>query len=202
MEQLYPSLVSNRAAPTTGKLIMEFVNRLPPTLVLQFFPGYKKLLDEIASKNWKYLYIETFGKYLLELEFQGEACKIIPHSPDWFLKGRFSINVELGKPLPELKVEGVDEFRINISTESFPRAVTIDLVKQVITYIESIFWDWNDEWINDQEKLSKASEVYTVVKWLIEEKKFKLHENLSEERCKELLQKFVRYDSESGVKKT
>ncbi|MEM1677383.1 MAG: hypothetical protein QW095_06065 [Nitrososphaerota archaeon] len=199
---VYPIyLVIHQKAIAEGKITLKYSGRLTPELALKCAPEYRSILEEIVSKGWRYLYIETMGRYSIELDLSGRPSRIIPYAADWYVTGRFFIDVELSKPLPELKVEGVDEFRINISTKNFPRAVTVDLAKQVITYIESVFWDWSDEWINDQEKLSNALEVYPVVKWLIEEKKFKLHENLSEERCRELLQKFAEYESKIGVTK-
>ncbi|MBS7654642.1 MAG: hypothetical protein QXO01_03305 [Nitrososphaerota archaeon] len=196
----YPTfLITNQKAVANGKLTLEYDGRLTPELVLKNFLEYKSILDEITLKGWKYLYIEMTGKYFVELEFSGQPSRIIPYAADWFTKGRFSIDVELGKPFPEVKIKEVDEFHINISTKSFPRSVTVELVKQIITYVENTFWDWMDEWMEDKEKLSKAFEVYEVVRWLMEEKKFKLHENLHEERCRGLLQKFREYESKNEI---
>jgi hypothetical protein len=90
-----------------------------------------------------------------------------------------------------LKIKEVNEFRINISTSSFSRAVTLDIAKQIITtYIEDCFWNRKDSWREDKEKLSRALEVYEVVKWLLNEKNFQLYDGLSEKKVKDLSQKF------------
>jgi hypothetical protein len=60
----------------------------------------KKFLDEILLKGWRYLYIEVKGKYFIELELSGQECRIIPHIPDWYIKGHFLIEVKLGKFVP------------------------------------------------------------------------------------------------------
>jgi len=188
-------LISNRPASTNGKLILEYNDRLIPELVLNQFSQYKEFLDEILLKGWRYLYIEVKGKYSLELELSGQECRIIPQTPDWYIKGHFLMEVRLEKPVPELKIKEVDEFRINISTRSFPRTVTLDLAKHIITYIEDCLWNWDDSWRRDKEKLSRALEVYEVVKWLLDEKNFQLHESLSEKKVKNLLRKFDEYKS-------
>jgi hypothetical protein len=175
-----------------GRLTIEYTGRLIPEEVLKTFTEYKEMLNEIKEKGWRYIYIEITGKSLMELEVTDYPCKIIPYGV-WAGADAFTLDIDLGRRLPEVRVGEVEQFRINIATKSFPRAVTVDLAKQVITYVEENFWNWKDEWKDDQSRLQPAKEVYEVVKWLIEERKFKLHENYQIEKYQEIKEKFEKY---------
>lgn len=176
-----------------GNISLEFSGKIIPEDILSSFEEFKLLLEEIKSKGFRYLYIETEGKYSVEINLTNQECSIYPLDDFRYIKDpRVAISVEiLAKQLPEkVKIKEVTKFKINISTDVYPRAVTVDLAKNIILYIHETFWNWNDEWINDEEKLSQALKIYEVVKWLLEEKMFKLHEDLNIEHCRNLLEKF------------
>ncbi|MEM3953241.1 MAG: hypothetical protein QXP74_07545, partial [Nitrososphaerota archaeon] len=77
-------LVVNQKAVAEGKLILKYSGRLTPELALKCAPEYKAILEEIMSKGWKYLYIETMGRYSIELDLSGKYSRIIPYTADWF----------------------------------------------------------------------------------------------------------------------
>jgi hypothetical protein len=181
-----------------GKLTLEYSGRLIPEKVLETFPEYKKMLDEIKEKGWRYVYIEISGKSLIDLEISDYPCKVIPYGV-WAGPNAFTLDIDLGRKLPELKVGEVEQFRINIASKSYPRIVTVDLAKQVITYIDENFWNWKDEWKDDEQKLQPAREAYEVVKWLVEEKKFKLHEEYRAEKYQEIKEKFDKMLGHGGL---
>ena len=83
-------------------------------------------------------------------------------------------------------VPEVQEFRVNVSSKSFPRAATVDLAKGVVTYLHDHFWRWEKGWEADEKKLSDAKEIYEIATWLVDVKKFKLIDAFKPERYQEL----------------
>jgi hypothetical protein len=149
--------------------------------ILKFHPEIQSTLDEIVTKGWKYLYIETRGKAIAEHSLEEGVYRLVYESG--MTNFDYYVEVHIGTNLPELtEIPDILEFRINISTEHFPRAATIDLSKNLITYLHAAFWRYE----KDSTKLTEAIEVYQVAKWLIDEKKLNLHENLDITRYKEL----------------
>ncbi|MEM2332933.1 MAG: hypothetical protein QXF28_08495 [Nitrososphaerota archaeon] len=98
------------------------------------------------------------------------------------------------------KITGVDLEKLiyNIfGKNTFPRAITVDVQKKIITYVGDVFWNWEEEWIKDEAKKVKAVEIYKMLKWFIEEKGFQLSQEYSIERYKQLSQVFEKILSES-----
>ncbi|MEM3398251.1 MAG: hypothetical protein QXQ84_04205 [Nitrososphaerota archaeon] len=168
-----------------GKITVEFSGKISPEAALEACPEFKNMLSEIKEKGWRYFYIEMEGSTFIELDFTGNPSKILPYS-FWGKRTFFSINIDIGEKLPEAKIKSVDMFKINVSTKDLPRAVTIDLSKKLIIYIDESFWNWQEEWRNDESKRSLALEVFKIVKWLIEEKGYRLDEKYDVQRYKEL----------------
>ena len=69
------------------------------------------------------------------------------------------------------------------------------MYKKIITYISDSFWRWEDEWVNDESKKTKALEIYELLKWFIEEKGFQLTHEYSIERWKHLSEIFEKIKS-------
>lgn len=163
--------------------------------ILMFHPEIQKELDEIASKGWKFLYIETIATSTWELnitksKFEIKSVPIEVYGAKPRKSGRIlelSINDELPKmtAMPEIQV-----FRVNVCSKSFPRAATLDLSKHEVTYLHDAFWKWEAGSEVDEKKFSNAIEVYEIAAWLIDEKKFKFAEEVTEERYNELLYRF------------
>ncbi|MCS7135194.1 MAG: hypothetical protein RMI79_06150 [Nitrososphaerota archaeon] len=186
--------ILTRTGSVHGKLIAKYSGILAPEVILRALPDIKLFLEEVKSKGWKYLFIEAKSKYSIEIEINEQPCIIYPiedltHYRKEDVKLMMSVELKLIN-LSGIKIDEVDDFKINISTNNFPRAVTIDPVKRKISYINDALWNWDDELINDQEKVSQALEVYEVVKWLIDEKSFYPDKSLDENRFKEILEKF------------
>lgn len=157
----------------TGKLTFTSIGRMKASEILKFHPEIQLILDEIVEKGWKYLYIETRGKAIAEHNLEEGVYRLVYESG--MTNFDYRVEVHIGTNLPELtEIPDILEFRINISTEHFPRAATIDLSKNIITYLHDAFWRWE----KDPKRLTEALEVYQVAKWLIEEKKLKLHGKL------------------------
>jgi hypothetical protein len=151
--------------------------------ILKFHPEIQSILDEIVKKGWKYLYIETRGKAIAEHNLEEGIYRLLQSQSPGIMTTGYYFEVHIGKDPPEItEVPEILEFRINVSTEHFPRAATVDLSKNIITFLHDAFWRWE----KDPKTLKDALEVYQVAKWLIEEKKLTLHENLDIKQYKTL----------------
>ncbi|MEM3589296.1 MAG: hypothetical protein QXE25_05590, partial [Nitrososphaerota archaeon] len=151
--------ILNQKGLASGKIALEFTEILPPEEILKEFPEYKNLLNEIKENGWRYIFIHTYGKTAIEFDITNNPGKIIPYGI-WSGEGNFTINIDVGKNVPEPRIKSVDEFRINISIKDTPRALTIDIVKKIITYIDEEFWNWKDEFMEDEDKRGHAIEIY------------------------------------------
>lgn len=175
----------------SGKLRLESNDRMSAEDILKFHPELQSFLDDIEKKGWRYLYIETRGTSVAEIDLDGSPYKVrIGDIQDTSEMGPHQnvLEIELGQKLPTFNgVPEVQTFRINVSTKSFPRASTVDIAKGLVTYINEAFWSWQNGWEKDAKKLSEAREVRDVANWLFETKRQKLHESYSMERYNEIL---------------
>lgn len=184
-----------------GKVRLESSERMVAGDILKFHPELQSFLDEIEERGWRYLYIETRGTAVAEVDLDGAPytarLKNVAYAPSFDTSETkvgenmepigSILEIDLGQRV--IKLESVPEvqmFKINVSTKSFPRAATVDIPKGLVTYLNETFWTWQSEWKNDSEKLSEAREVYEVTKWLIDVKKLRLHESYSMGRYEEV----------------
>jgi hypothetical protein len=170
---------------TKGKLSIEYTDMVYPLAVLEFHPEIKAQLDEISKQGWTYLFIESRAKSVSEFEID-QSYRLLEDGVGYY------VQLYLGDhPPPITGMPEVTMFIINICTKSFPRAVTIDLSKNMITYIHEAFWEWQEGWKDDPTRLAQATEVYEVARWVLEVKKMKLHEELKMERYTALSKLFA-----------
>lgn len=163
-----------------GKLSLEYTGLVVPAAVLKFHPEFQARLEEIVQHGWTYYLVETRGRSVSDVDID-QSYRMVADGRGYF------VYLSLGEETPPVTgLPEVTEFRINISTKSFPRAVTVDLTKDTITYIHEAFWEWQEEWKDDSTKLSQATEVYEVAKWLLDVKNMKLVEGLDMGRFREL----------------
>jgi hypothetical protein len=157
--------------------------------ILKSHPELQSFLDDIEKEGWKYLYIETAGTSVAEIDLDGSQYKvrIDVNGASGVGPHQNVLEIELGqKPVTFSAVPEVEMFRINVSTKTFPRAATVDIAKGLVTYLNDAFWAWQPGWEKDAKKLSEAREVHDVAKWLLEIKRQKLHGTYSMERFNEL----------------
>ena len=178
----------------TGTVTLKFTGVMHPSDILRFHPEIQSQLDEVVKKGWKYLFIQTEGTAITELRAQAMPCRLrastsfssksLPPAP--------TLELDLGQhPLDLTSMPDVQQFRVNISTKTFPRAVSIDLVTRTATYIHDALWNWDRTWAADAAKSTQAKEVYEVARWVVEEKKFKLIEPFNPSRYGELTAEFA-----------
>jgi hypothetical protein len=176
-----------------GRLSLTSTGRMIASDILAFHPEIQAKLDEIEKKGWKYLYIETIGTSKSEITLAKSTYKIMP-SP-YHPEGRGLpdniVEITIGHEVPKVKaVPEVPLFKVNVCSASFPRAATVDLSKDEVTYLHEPFWKWEVGSEVDEKKLSDAKEVYEIAAWLIDEKKFKLGGEVTEQRYSELSYRF------------
>ena len=101
------------------------------------------------------------------------------------------LEIVIGREIPRItEIPVVQLFKVNVCSKSFRRAATIDLASYQVTYLHDPFWKWEAGSETDEKKLSDAKEIYEIATWLIDEKKFKLSGEVSEERYNELSYRF------------
>jgi len=189
-----PAMWTMHPGEANGSVTLKFRGVMQASDILRFHPEIQSQLDEIVKKGWKYLFIQTLGTAVTEVRAQSMPCRLR-------LSSSFNSRsmppppvLELNLGQQQLDLTGmpeVQEFRVNISSKTFPRAATIDLVSGSATYIHDAFWKWDKTWASDPVKVSQAREVYEVARWVVEEKKLKLIEPFSVPRFDELASQFV-----------
>jgi hypothetical protein len=178
----------------SGSVALKFKGIMQPSDVLRFHPEIQAQLDEIEKKGWKYLFIQTEGTAMTEVKAQAMPCR---------LRVSTSFNSKSPPPPPVLELNlgqqpldltgmpEVQEFQVNVSSKTFPRAATIELVSRTATYIHDALWKWDKTLAADATKTSQAKEVYEVARWVIEEKGYKLTEPYNVSHYDELAGEFV-----------
>jgi hypothetical protein len=175
-----------------AQVALRSTDRMSPEDVLEFHPEIRAQLDEIKRQGWLFLYIETVATALGEVKLDNTAYRIIPNAPRRRRpdEGGLPVNVlelDIGTELPAIiGIPEVREFRINVCSKSFPRAATVDLATGIVSYLHDPFWKWEQGSESDEKKLSDAREVFEIASWLLDVKKYKLHEELKVERYQEL----------------
>jgi hypothetical protein len=183
-----------------GSLALTSKGSVAPEDVLKFHPELKARTDGILAQGWSYVCVEVTGRAISSVT--AESSKYWLGAPPAFMRGvspktgtlapaEFGLVVYLGTTLPEVQaVPEVQNFLITISTKNFPSAVSVDIVKGVVTNIHFSFWRWEKGWESDKKKLSDAKEIYKIVSWLVDVEKFKLAEVFKPERYQELIETF------------
>jgi len=177
-----------------GNVTLKFKGVMQPSDVLRFHPEIQAQLDEVEKKGWKYLFIKTEGTAVTGFKAEAMPCRIRASTS---FNSRSTppppvLELNLGQmPLDLTGMPEVQEFVVNVSSKTFPRAATIDLVSRSTTYIHEAFWKWDKAWAADATKTSQAKEVYEVARWAIEEKRYNLAEPFSVPRYNELAREFI-----------
>ncbi|HVP23809.1 MAG TPA: hypothetical protein VMS77_07855 [Conexivisphaerales archaeon] len=179
-----------------GQVTIKSTGFMQPQDVLRSCPEYQAKLDEITQRGWDYVFIQIVGTvqvavpvershYRMDVRFTATGPRGIRINPRYFLE------LDLGPQLPPTTAKPeISEFRINVSSKSFPRAACVDLTNGVVTYIDDPFWRWEKGWERDEKKLAAAREVQEIASWLIDVKGFELVEAFKPERYAELSELF------------
>ena len=177
-----------------GEVNLTYTSRLAASDILKFHPELQSKIDEISAKKWVCIFAVTSGTALARLSLDGSGFKIIPSS---FFEGGVSgkretlLQVRIWPNATELiGVPEVKEFRINICSKSFPRAVTADLEEETVTYVHDALWKWQEGDEKEEAKVNEAREVYEIASWLIDVKKYKMDPAIDLKKYEELSEIF------------
>jgi len=160
-------------------------------VILRFYPEIKDLIDSIKGMGWSYHFRNVLGKAKVELDLEKVNFHLRYYPPRierFEEKGTYEISAEIGEEPPALlRVESVDSFEVDISTEHAHSCITLDPLRKLITYIEDVLWHGVRE--NEPKKLSEAREVYNAARFFLE-RGYKFKNDYVAEHYKELLNLF------------
>lgn len=163
-------LVPPRTGVVDGKLEIKTETSLTLDEVFAYRPAIQDFLDELSEKGWRYYFIECHGTVLKEMAISAPYTFLVGEH----LRGGFTykLTVDFGRAIPDALLKDVislDRFIVNICSRDYPRGVTIDLVKNEVTYVHESLWVSKGEGCIDE-----ARDVLKILQWLIDGKKFKL----------------------------
>lgn len=163
-------LVPPRTGIVDGKLEIKTDTFLTFDELLKHRPQFEAFLEEISGKGWRYLYIEGFGTVIKEMNVSAPYKFMVGEHPQGGMT--YNMTLDFGRAIPDArlkKVISLDRFIINISSKHYPRAVTVDLTKNDITYVHESLQASKKEDYGEE-----AKGVLAILRWLVEEKKFNL----------------------------
>ena len=166
-----------------GKLTIQLEKSLTLGELLAYLPEAQVLLDEILKKGWRYYFIEGYGTAIQELGINRSQYRLQTKE---HLRGglTYMFLIDFGRAIPKPQLKGISNlqrFIVNICGKYYPRSVTIDIAKNEVTYVHDSLWGYKGEQGEEE-----AKDILNILRWLIEEKKFKLGVNYGE-RYQELV---------------
>ena len=164
-------IVPPRSGSTDGKLEIQTERFITPDELIAYSLTAKAFIDELSERGWRYYFIDSHGKVALELGIDSAAYtfQTYEHPRGGFA---YALSMDFGRRLPKLQLKNIidlDRFVLNICSKDYPRGVTIDLIKNEITYVHESLWVSKGEGCTEE-----ARDVLKILQWLIEEKEFKL----------------------------
>jgi hypothetical protein len=145
----------------------------------------KNILNELEKKGWRFLLIDAHGVVTMEMDI--EDANYVWQAYEAPRGGfAYTLNFDFGRRIPRLSLVQVVKLEscvINIRSQEYHRAVTVDLVTNEITYVHESLWEAKGKAVQKD-----ACNVFEILKWLIEEKRF----NFKEKDGKTHYQKLVK----------
>jgi hypothetical protein len=177
-------IVPPRTGVLEGKLDIQVEKFLALDDIVPHVASARDFLNEVLQKSWRYLFIDGYGRAVMELEVGSSPYnfKLDEHPHGGFC---YAISVDFGRRLPKMQVKDIanlERFIVNICSKQFPRAVTVDLTKNEITYVHDTLWV-----SKGKESREDAKEVFDILRWLVDVKKFKLALPDANKKYKELV---------------
>lgn len=164
-------MVPPRAGSMTGKLEVETSRFVTFNELCAHVPEINDFFVALDKKGLKYLLVDSHGKIVLEM-----AVETAPYVWQTYEAARggfaYKLAFDFGRRLPRMglkKVLGLENCIVNIRNQDFPRALTVDLVQNAVTFVHDSLWAARGK------KLSpEARRVLQILRWLVEDKKFKI----------------------------
>jgi hypothetical protein len=177
-------VVPPRSGSMEGKLYVETDRFLTFDELYTYVPRYKTFFDELDKKGWRFLLIDSHSKVVMELDIVNAPYTWQSYEAP---RGGFAykLDFDFGRRLPMLKlfkVISLDMCIINICSRDYARAVTVDLIKNEITYVHDSLWILKGEGC-----AREARDVLGILQWLLNNKEFKITANGGEKQYKELV---------------
>jgi hypothetical protein len=171
-----------------GKLALTSFEKPELRRLLEMEPEIMRKLEElqreVRDRNWRVEYVDHVAKSTGEIDINDIEYQLMPWS---IFKGSYSIMIDVGMVLPIVKETRMHKLIYNIQTDRMKYDnVSIDLVRKEITHVNNVFWNWEEEWKENPEKLLEASETLKVLRWLIEEKGYSLGGEYDPRRCQKM----------------
>ena len=151
--------------------------------LLTHFPAYKTFLDELSQKGWQYHFIDGYGRVVMEMSIDQApySWQASEHPRGGFA---YTLSMDFGRRLPKLELKSItslDRFIVNICSQDYPRAVTVELTRNEVAYVHDSLWVLKGEGCPIE-----AKRVLEILQWLVEEKNFKLVASGGEKHYREL----------------
>jgi len=164
-------VVPPRTGSMEGKLYVETERFITFDEVCTHLPLITSFFDELDKQGRRYFYIDGHGKVIMELDIETApyAWQTQEH-----LRGGFAykLTLDFERRLPKLKLKNIvslDRCVANISSRDHVRGVTVDLTANKVTYVHDCLWLSKGKGCTRE-----AKDVLKILKWLVEDKKFKL----------------------------
>lgn len=179
-----------------GKLTLECFGKIELDALFKDNPNLandvESFLSEMKSLGLKHNYVDHVVKMLGELELEDVEYQLMPWS---LFKGNYSLMIDIGTVFPTVKEIKLHRLIFGVRTNKASRdLVSIDIISKEVLRIDDVFWKWEDDWENDVEKLSEATDTYYILKWLINQKGFVLSSEFSikkYQKISETLEKII-----------
>jgi hypothetical protein len=177
-------VVPPRIGSMEGKLYVETERFVTFDELCAHLPEKKGFFDELEKQGRQFFFIDCHCKVVLELLIDAASYNWLTYEAP---RGGFAykLNFDFGRRLPKLelyKILSLERCLVNICSQDYARAVTVDLNKKAVTFVHDSLWVSKGEGCD-----AATSDVLAILKWLVEEKKFTLEVAGGESRYRELL---------------
>ena len=163
-------LVPPRIGYANGKIQIE--TEVPLTLdeLCRYCQTEKAFLDELADKGWRYYFIDGYGKVVKEIDIASPYTFLVTEHPRGGFTYQLSFDFQRSMPDAVLKdIHSLDRFVVNVCSKDYPRGVTVNLASKEVTFVHESLWISKGDGCTEE-----AKDVLRILRWLVEEKGFKL----------------------------
>ena len=176
-------VVPPRSGIMDGKLDVQTERFVTFDELYTHLPQARAFFDELDQKGRTFFFIDCHCKVMLELEIDSA-----PYNWQMYEAPRggyaYKLAFDFGRCLPNLnlkKIISLERCVVNICSRDYARAITVDLTENTVTYVHDSPWASRGEGYTEA-----AKDVLNILKWLVEDKKFKLDVSGGESYYREL----------------
>ena len=163
-------VVPPRTGSMQGKLDIETERFVTFDELCAHLPQLKAFFDELEKKGRRFLLVDCHCKIVLELELDSA-----PYTWQTYEAPRggfaYTLTFDFGRCLPKLnlkKIKSLENCVVNICSRNYARGVTVDLKNNQVTYVHDSLWGLKGKGLTED-----AKDILAILRWLIEQKKFK-----------------------------